>query len=272
MGFGENPTRRSDNGRLAVDQVSMQKAKRSMLYAAIRTDEPRDIAFRRIILSIPAGKVSTYGRVAAAAGYPRFHRAVARLLRTDPPDHLPWHRVLGAGGEIKLRGAAAVEQRARLKLEGVRFRGERVDMGRFEHSLKPWRFTRTFRCDQCEPNTATDLTMLNERLSRRIMHVLENATDEVLRQRLNDETTHPLTLTGTTLIQTEVGRMRNRPANVPANTKQAAIQSTDRYALTKDSVIARTAPGSDVLMAPSCKRLAWIWATSPSGKLSSASR
>ena len=42
-------------------------------------------AFRRIILSIPAGKVSTYGRVAAAAGYPLYHRAVARLLRTDPP-------------------------------------------------------------------------------------------------------------------------------------------------------------------------------------------
>lgn len=108
-----------------------------MLYAAMRADEPRDIAFRRIILSIPPGKVSTYGRVAAAAGYPRFHRAVARLLRTDPLDQLPWHRVLGAGGEIKLRETAAQEQRARLKLEGIRFRGKRVDMERFEHALKP---------------------------------------------------------------------------------------------------------------------------------------
>jgi len=116
----------------------MQKAKRSMLHAAMRPDEPRDIAFRRIIFSIPAGKVSTYGRVASAAGYPRFHRAVARLLRTEPPDQLPWHRVLGAGGEIKLRGSAAQEQRARLKLEGVRFRGARVDMETFEQALKPW--------------------------------------------------------------------------------------------------------------------------------------
>jgi methylated-DNA-protein-cysteine methyltransferase-like protein len=91
-----------------------------------------------MILSIPAGKVSTYGRVAAAAGYPRLHRAVARLLRIDPPDRLPWHRVVGAGGEIKLRDAAAHEQRARLKLEGVKFDGERVNMERFEHSLKPW--------------------------------------------------------------------------------------------------------------------------------------
>src|ERR1700741_2404602 len=93
--------------RFPADQLSMQKAKRSLLHAAMRADEPRDIAFRRIILSIPPGKVSTNGRVAAAAGYPRLHRAVARLLRTDPTDQLPWHRVLGVGGEIKLKGSAA---------------------------------------------------------------------------------------------------------------------------------------------------------------------
>lgn len=122
----------------APDQAAVQKAKRSLLRDAMRADEPRDIAFRRIILSIPPGKVSTYGRVATAAGYPRLHRAVARLLRTDPPDQLPWHRVLGADGEIRLRGAAALEQRARLKMEGVRFQGKRVDMERFEHPLKPW--------------------------------------------------------------------------------------------------------------------------------------
>ena len=51
---------------------------------------------------------------------------------------LPWHRVVGAGGEIRLRGAAAHEQRARLKLEGVRFNRKRVDMEHFEHSIKPW--------------------------------------------------------------------------------------------------------------------------------------
>jgi len=63
---------------------------------------------------------------------------VARLLRTDPADQLPWHRVLGAGGEIKLRGDGAIEQRARLELEGVRFAGKRVDMERFGHMMTPW--------------------------------------------------------------------------------------------------------------------------------------
>ncbi len=41
---------------------------------------------------------------------------------------LPWQRVLGAGGAIKLCGDSAIEQRLRLEAEGVRFRGRRVDM------------------------------------------------------------------------------------------------------------------------------------------------
>ena len=122
----------------AFDQASVQKAKRRLLRAAATPNEDRDRAFRRIIFSIPPGKVSTYGQVAAAAGYPLYHRAVARLLRVDPPDQLPWHRVLGAGGEIKLRGAGASEQRARLKLEGVQFQNKRVDMDRFAYQLRPW--------------------------------------------------------------------------------------------------------------------------------------
>src|SRR5580700_9004937 len=121
-----------------LKQLWTERAKRGLFRDALRRNEQRDIAFRRMILSIPPGNVSTYSAVAAAAGYPRYHRAVARLLRTDPVDQLPWHRVVGAGGEIKLRGAAAQEQRARLKLEGVRFNGKRVDMEKFEHALKPW--------------------------------------------------------------------------------------------------------------------------------------
>jgi len=119
--------------------IPTSQVRRKILRDSARANELRDIAFRRIILSIPAGKVSTYGRVAAAAGYPLYHRAVARLLRTDPPDRLPWHRVLGAGGEIKLRHGAAKEQSARLKMEGVKFRGKRVDMERFEHAIRTWK-------------------------------------------------------------------------------------------------------------------------------------
>ena len=70
--------------------------------------------------------MSTYGSIARAAGLPRGARQVARVLHRSVG--LPWHRVLGAGGEIKLRGDSAIEQRLRLEAESVRFRGRRVDM------------------------------------------------------------------------------------------------------------------------------------------------
>jgi methylated-DNA-protein-cysteine methyltransferase related protein len=118
--------------------VPTSKIRRGILRDGLRPSAERDAAFRRIILSIPPGKVSTYGKVAAAAGYPMYHRAVARLLRIDPADSLPWHRVLGAGGHIKLKQDAALEQRRRLRMEGVKFRGHRVDMERFEYALRSW--------------------------------------------------------------------------------------------------------------------------------------
>src|SRR6476469_4291270 len=80
----------------------------------------------RMIRAMPRGKVLTYGGVAKAAGYPGRSRMVARILQRG--FGLPWQRVLGAGGEIKLRGDSRAEQRFRLEAEGVRFRGRRVDM------------------------------------------------------------------------------------------------------------------------------------------------
>lgn len=80
----------------------------------------------RAIRAIPRGKVSTYGGVARAAGFPGAARMVARILRRG--FGLPWQRVLGAGGQIKLTGDSAIEQRLRLEAEGVRFRGRKVDM------------------------------------------------------------------------------------------------------------------------------------------------
>jgi methylated-DNA-protein-cysteine methyltransferase-like protein len=122
----------------AVKPVAPQNLKRRILKEALRKNESRDAAFRRIIRSIPKGKVSTYGKVAAAAGYPLYHRAVAKLLRNAPLQELPWQRIVGAGGDIKLRGEAAAEQRLRLGIEGVKFRGKRVNMQLYEHTLRSW--------------------------------------------------------------------------------------------------------------------------------------
>jgi methylated-DNA-protein-cysteine methyltransferase-like protein len=84
------------------------------------------VRIERTIRLIPRGKVSTYGAIARIAGFPGGARMVARVLRRG--FGLPWQRVLGAGGAIKLTGDSAVEQRLRLESEGVRFRGRKVDM------------------------------------------------------------------------------------------------------------------------------------------------
>jgi methylated-DNA-protein-cysteine methyltransferase-like protein len=89
---------------------------------------------RAAIQQIPRGKVSTYGAIARAAGLPGHARQVARVLHRS--FGLPWQRVLGAGGEIKLRGDSAIEQRLRLEAEGVRFRGRRLDMKAHEFHFK----------------------------------------------------------------------------------------------------------------------------------------
>src|ERR1700740_3459426 len=84
------------------------------------------LRIERTIRAILRGKVSTYGGVARSAGFPGAARMVARVLRRG--FGLPWQRVLGAGGQIKLTGDSAMEQRFRLEAEGVRFRGRKVDM------------------------------------------------------------------------------------------------------------------------------------------------
>ena len=92
-------------------------------------------AIRAAILGIPRGKVSTYAAVAAGAGFPGYHRQVAQLLNRTGHG-LPWHRVLGAGGFIKTTLSTALDQRARLEIEGVKFKGRRVDMAACEHKFR----------------------------------------------------------------------------------------------------------------------------------------
>jgi methylated-DNA-protein-cysteine methyltransferase-like protein len=94
----------------------------------------RRLRIERTVRAIPRGKVSTYGAIARAAGLPGAARQVAAVLRRG--FGLPWQRVLGAGGAIKLTGDSALEQRFRLEAEGVRFRGRRVDMKAHEWKAK----------------------------------------------------------------------------------------------------------------------------------------
>lgn len=75
----------------------------------------------KVIKAIPKGKVMSYGRIADAAGNKRAARAVTYILRSRSKiDGLPWHRVIGKSGQIKIKDLEGYEtQRLLLESEGV---------------------------------------------------------------------------------------------------------------------------------------------------------
>ncbi len=82
-----------------------------------------------VVSIIPRGSASTYGNVARAAGLPGRARLVGFALKVAPAAlHLPWHRVVGAGGRIVFpkTSHAHREQGRRLRAEGVRVLNGRV--------------------------------------------------------------------------------------------------------------------------------------------------
>jgi methylated-DNA-protein-cysteine methyltransferase-like protein len=74
---------------------------------------------------IPAGRVINYGRLALVAGYPGHARAVGNALHALDERYrdVPWWRVINHAGRISTNCPVhtALEQRARLEAEGVRF-------------------------------------------------------------------------------------------------------------------------------------------------------
>lgn len=86
---------------------------------------------------IPAGRVTSYGEVAARAGLKGRARMVGRVLGLAPApddDPVPWYRVLKSDGRIAfpVGSDAFKEQAKRLRKEGVKVsRDGRVDLAIF---------------------------------------------------------------------------------------------------------------------------------------------
>jgi methylated-DNA-protein-cysteine methyltransferase related protein len=134
MGFGFDRVAVADSHRM--DCVVKKRSEGRARETSQAQSAKMRLRIEALIRAIPRGKVSTYGAVARAAKIPNGARLVARVLNRG--FGLPWQRVLGSGGEIKLRGDSAIEQRLRLESEGVRFRGRKVDMKHCE-----WKFGRS---------------------------------------------------------------------------------------------------------------------------------
>jgi len=97
--------------------------------------QPFTAAVIRIIRAIPAGKVMTYGQVAAAAGQPRAARQVVRILHSMSEAHaLPWHRVVNRLGEIAIGDPdGRMSQELSLDAEGVTTISGRVDLAEYRY-------------------------------------------------------------------------------------------------------------------------------------------
>lgn len=81
-----------------------------------------------VVASIPAGRVATYGDVAARAGS-RSPRLAGFVLAQLADDDTPWHRVLHANGSPAPH--LADEQLQRLRAENVQVVDGRVDLMRY---------------------------------------------------------------------------------------------------------------------------------------------
>lgn len=92
-----------------------------------------------IVRQIPAGRVSTYGRIAAYLPPPkgmseqayrvRGPRIVGGAMAACPAD-VPWQRMINAQGKVSLRqGEGGEDQRVLLEGEGIEFDNkDRVDL------------------------------------------------------------------------------------------------------------------------------------------------
>lgn len=74
------------------------------------------------VRKIPAGRVATYGQIAALIGSPRAARIVGWALRSLPPQsQVPWQRVINKAGMISIENMDASKelQAQLLRQEGV---------------------------------------------------------------------------------------------------------------------------------------------------------
>ena len=102
-----------------------------------------------VVREVPAGRVTTYGRVAERVGAPAgvddetYKTYGARWVgnaMAASPEGVPWQRVINSQGKISIRkGSLHLRQRALLEAEGITFdvRG-RIDLAVYEWNPGGW--------------------------------------------------------------------------------------------------------------------------------------
>ncbi len=87
------------------------------------------------LLTIPKGKVVTYGQIAEAIGYPGAARAVGNALHKNPDgEKYPCYKVVNSKGELSGRFAfgGIVVQQERLEADGIKVCDNRVNLDKYQ--------------------------------------------------------------------------------------------------------------------------------------------
>ena len=91
-----------------------------------------------VVRSVPQGRVTSYGEVAALVGSPRAARGVGAALNALLPedDDVPWWRVVNRYGALSIPSELGLRtlQRTLLEAEGVAF----LDSGRVDLDRHGW--------------------------------------------------------------------------------------------------------------------------------------
>jgi methylated-DNA-protein-cysteine methyltransferase related protein len=86
----------------------------------------------KLVKRIPRGRVTTYGALAKKLQLPGGARAVGYAMAATPRGRgIPWHRVMGAGGKVRMPEPYASMQRRLLESEGVVFDYSHVNMEQY---------------------------------------------------------------------------------------------------------------------------------------------
>ena len=89
-----------------------------------------------LLKTIPKGKVTTYGDIARALGYPKRAKFVGYALHVNPdPENIPCYKVVNREGRLAPAFAFGGEdaQRAMLEADGVEVVNGKVDLEKYRH-------------------------------------------------------------------------------------------------------------------------------------------
>ena len=137
----------TDNFRPIFDELEKMSGKKYGSTLPPKTSGVSREQIREIVTAIQVGKVLTYGDVGALCVPAISGQAASSSIRSQE-NEIAWWRVVNADGELPVEyrdAGQAVEQRTKLKAEGVVFAGDNVDLPKSRFETQQWQVDVAFR-------------------------------------------------------------------------------------------------------------------------------